>query len=261
MDCGDQKRVDEDGGGDGQIPPDRLVDNAGAVEYWETVEPNIKGMLGGYPEISRVDLLSSRSFLATVRRMLPSIQGGTAVAATTRLPPLRLGVDCGAGIGRVTEGLLSKECEVVDIVEPVEAFAKVLIEGRLKAEGRVGDVYITGLENWVPEKRYDLIWVQWCLLYLTDEQVLQFLTRCRDALSPSGPGLVIVKENLNTQPCDTFDPQDKSVTRSEGKYEDLFRRAGYSIIRTDEQRGYPQHLNLLPVKLFALTCETKTTST
>ncbi|EZF31253.1 alpha N-terminal protein methyltransferase [Trichophyton mentagrophytes] len=263
MDRSDRKTADGDGGdgggGEGQLPPDRLVDNAGAVAYWKTVEPNINGMLGGFPEISRADLLSSRSFLANIRRLLPSIGGGTALAATAHLPPLQLGVDCGAGIGRVTEGLLSKVCEVVDIVEPVEAFAKVLIEGRLKAEGKVGDVYITGLENWVPGKRYDLIWIQWCLLYLTDDQVVQLLTRCRDALSPSG--VVIVKENLNTKPHDTFDPQDKSVTRAEEKYKHLFKRSGYSIMKEEDQLGFPQHLNLLPVKLFALCCEPNTPST
>ncbi|KAM5434710.1 putative protein N-terminal methyltransferase [Microsporum ferrugineum] len=246
MGPGDEKMAD----GDGQLPPDMLVDNAGAVEYWNAVEPNIKGMLGGYPEISRVDLRSSQSFLAKVRRLLPSSGGGTAVAAAAHLPPLPRGVDCGAGIGRVTEGLLSRICEVVDIVEPVEAFAKVLLEGRLKAEGKVGDVYITGLETWIPEKIYDLIWVQWCLLYLTDDQVVLFLTRCRDTLSQSG--VIVVKENLNTKPHDSFDPQDKSVTRTERKYRDLFRRAGYSIVRTEDQLGYPKHLNLLPVKLFAL---------
>ncbi|KAF3480886.1 DUF858 domain protein [Arthroderma uncinatum] len=241
-------RLTADDDGDG-CPPNTRVDNAGAVEYWNTVRPNISGMLGGYPEISRVDLLSSQSFLAKVRRLFPSV-GGIAVAASVQLPLLSLGVDCGAGIGRVTEGLLSKVCEVVDIVEPVEAFARVLREGKLKAEGKVGDIYVTGLENWIPAKRYGLFWIQWCLLYLTDDQVVHFLTRCKDALSESG--IVIIKENINTLPHDSFDPQDKSVTRTEQKYQDLFEMAGYTILRSEEQLGYPKHLHLFPVKLFAL---------
>ncbi|KAK2871783.1 hypothetical protein FQN49_002823 [Arthroderma sp. PD_2] len=234
---------------DKELPPNTLVDNAGAVEYWNTVRPDINGMLGGYPEISRVDLRSSQSFLAKIRRLFPSV-GGTAVAASAQLPLLPLAVDCGAGIGRVTEGFLSKACEVVDIVEPVEAFAKVLREGKLKAEGKIGDIYVTGLESWMPTKRYDLFWIQWCLLYLTDDQVVQFLDRCKDALS--GSGMVVVKENLNTKPHDSFDPQDKSVTRTEQKYRDLFQRAGYTILKSEEQLGYPKHLRLFPVKMFAL---------
>ena len=41
--------------------------------------------------------------------------------------------------------------------------------------------------------RYDLIWVQWVLLYLTDSDLLLVLRRLRLALKPGG--LMIVKEN------------------------------------------------------------------
>jgi hypothetical protein len=38
-------------------------------------------------------------------------------------------VDCGAGVGRVTEGFLSHVCEVVDAVEPVAKFTQVMKAG------------------------------------------------------------------------------------------------------------------------------------
>ena len=86
-------------------------------------------MLGGYPQISRIDLRGSGNFLAKLRRW-PS-----SGPPQTKLP---LAVDCGAGIGRVTEGFLTRTCQVVDIVEPVAKFADVIKEkkelGSLKTD-------------------------------------------------------------------------------------------------------------------------------
>jgi protein N-terminal methyltransferase len=46
----------------------------------------------------------------------------------------------------------------VDVVESAEAFASVVKDGKLKQEGKVGDIYVIGLETWKPSKTYDLIW-------------------------------------------------------------------------------------------------------
>ena len=100
-------------------------------------------MLGGFPQISRIDLRGSTSFLAKVRQLIPNNVPG-------KLP---LGVDCGTGIGLVTEGFLANICESVDVVEPVENFAKVVREGKLHAEGKVRDIYKVGLEDWTPTKK------------------------------------------------------------------------------------------------------------
>ena len=163
-------------------------------------------------------------------------------------------MDCGAGIGRVTTGFLSRVCEVVDVVEPVEGFARVVREGALKKEGKVGDIYVTGLEKWVPEKKYDLVWNQWCLGHLTDEQLIAYLVRCRDALTETG--LVVVKENVTTDELDMFDPEDSSVTRTEKKFRHCFKEAGYTVVKVEEQLGFPQSLGLYPVMFFALRPQT-----
>jgi hypothetical protein len=44
--------------------PDSRIDNEEGVRYWETIAPDVNGMLGGFPHVSRADLQSSRNFLA-----------------------------------------------------------------------------------------------------------------------------------------------------------------------------------------------------
>ena len=39
--------------------------------------------------------------------------------------------------------------------------------------------------------RYDCIWIQWCLLYLTDADVLTMFDRARRGLKPDG--MIVVK--------------------------------------------------------------------
>ncbi|PGH08763.1 hypothetical protein AJ80_07801 [Polytolypa hystricis UAMH7299] len=226
--------------------PDLHINHAGTIQYWNTIPATVDGMLGGYAQISTLDLRGSSAFLSKLRRLLPSSFGSSMT--------VQLGVDCGAGIGRVTNGLLSKICDVVDVVEPVEKFAAVVRTGKTMAEGKIGDIYVTGLQDWTPTKKYDLIWNQWCLDHLTDDQVVAYLIRCRGALSERG--LVVIKENMNSVGCEDFyDDTDNTVTRAEESFVELFRRAGFAIVRAEEETGFPERLGLLRVKFFALRPE------
>jgi protein N-terminal methyltransferase len=224
---------------------DSHIDHAASIEYWNSIAPDMNGMLGGFPQISRIDLRGSANFLSKLQRLFPSIRRGK----------LGRGVDCGAGIGRVTEGFLSNVCAVVDIVEPVEKFVDEVRNGRLNAEGKIGEIYTVGLENWVPSHKYDLIWNQWCVGHLTDNQLVDFLKRCKEALTETG--LVVIKENMSTDPegQDAFDEIDSSVTRTDGKFRSLFQKAGLKLLRSEEQIGFPRQLQLLPVRLYALRPE------
>lgn len=224
-------------------PADSLIDHSASIQYWNSISPDVNGMLGGFPQISRIDLRGSANFLAKVRRLVPSLPS---------TGPLTLGVDCGAGIGRVTEGFLAQVCEQVDVVEPVENFARVIRDGSLKKDAKVGDIYTTGLENWVPAKRYDLIWNQWCVGHLTDSQLVEYLRRCKDALSESG--VVVVKENTSSdsEGDDIYDEVDSSVTRTDHKFRSLFKEAGLNLIKSEEQSGFPRNLRLFPVRFYAL---------
>ncbi|PHH80244.1 hypothetical protein CDD83_3777 [Cordyceps sp. RAO-2017] len=226
-------------------PPDSLIDASAGREYWQHVSVNNDGMLGGIPSeagfgsISRIDLQGSRTFLARL---------GVGLKQDRRT--LARALDGGAGIGRVTEGLLLNVAEQVDVVEPVAKFTDVL-----KGKAGVGEIFNVGLEEWRPRDgaEYDLIWTQWCLGHLTDEQIVQFLGRCKPALK-SDSGIVVIKENLSTSGVDVFDSTDSCVTREDAKFRSLFEKAEMQLVRTELQRGFPETATkkLLPVRMYAL---------
>ncbi|KAF7590034.1 o-methyltransferase [Aspergillus hancockii] len=225
-------------------PADAQMDQAIAVKYWNDKPATVNGMLGGYAEVSRTDLQGSRNFLAKARRLVPGCP-----PATEKLPR---GVDCGAGIGRVIQGFLGQVCEVVDAVEPVEKFSRALRDGPLMKKGVLGEVRTLGTEDWVPgEKKYDLIWAQWSVSYLTDLQLVEFLGRCRGALTATG--IVVVKENISTDSDgDIYDDSESSVTRTDGKLRKLFAEAGMELILSEVQKGFPRRLGLMAVRSYAL---------
>ncbi|KAI9682106.1 MAG: Alpha N-terminal protein methyltransferase 1 [Caeruleum heppii] len=227
-------------------PPDTHIDHAEALKYWSSISPDVNGMLGGFPQISRIDLQGSANFLAKIRRQSSS---------TTR--PIERAVDCGAGIGRVTKGFLSKVAKVTDIVEPVEKFVDEIRHGEslapLRKKGLIGEVHRIGLEDWLPqEKGYDLIWNQWCLGHLTDLQLVAYLQRCGLALRDGG--FLVIKENMSTDSdeADIFDDVDNSVTRTDKKFRGLFAEGGLRIVQTELQSGFPRELGLFPVRFYAL---------
>src|SRR5690242_19754364 len=49
-------------------PPDSQIDRATSLAYWGSTSADVNGMLGGYPQVSGIDLRGSRAFLAKLRR-------------------------------------------------------------------------------------------------------------------------------------------------------------------------------------------------
>jgi len=221
---------------DPRAPPDSQINHAAAIAYWSSTEPTVDGVLGGYPHVSRVDLQGSSNFFAKLRRQSKHFPPGQK---------LQRAVDCGAGIGRITTGFLSKVAEVVDIVEPVKSFTD-----KIEGQDGVGEVYNVGLESWQPDREYALIWNQWCLSQLTDVQVVQYLKRLPGVLSRGG--WIVVKENLSNHHLaeDVYDEVDSSVTRTDLKFRRLFEDAGLRVVSTEVQRGMPS--GLYAVRAYAL---------
>lgn len=85
-----------------------------------------------------------------------------------------------------------------------------------------------GLADWAPseadEFKYDLIWHQWCVAYLTDAQLIVYLEKCSKVLKEGG--FIMVKENLSTSGEDDFDELDSSVTRSVASHEIIVMSSG-----------------------------------
>lgn len=94
-------------------------------------------------------------------------------------------------------------------MEPIARFTEPL-----KGTKGVRQIFNVGLEEWLPAQaaEYDLIWTQWCLGHLTDEQIVKYLEVCKTVLRPK-TGWIVIKENLSTGIEDMFDPTDSSVTR------------------------------------------------
>lgn len=229
---------------------DLKINPSASIDYWNSIpatEGGMLGMLAPYPWYTRIDLRGSKTFIGKVRRLIPGCptEGKLHQAA-----------DCGAGVGRVTEGLLSQVCDVVDAVEPVAKFAQVINKSSLKSSNVVGDIYTIGLEDWNPDKKYDLMWIQFCIGHLKDHQVVETVKRCCAALTETG--VIVLKENISTNPQgnDIYDDEDSSVTRTDAKFRSLFEDAGMRVIASEIQTGFPKNFNLFPVRFYALRPKT-----
>lgn len=223
--------------------PDSHIDYGDAIDYWTAVPATVDGVLGGYGEgtvVPTMDVLGSNHFLRKLKSRMVVEPGFR-----------KIGADIGAGIGRVTRDMLSKHCDVVDLLEPVTPFVEQMETElqELRAQGKIGEIYAIGMQDWEPQEgKYWLIWCQWCVGHLPDDELVKFFERCKKALQPNGT--IIVKENNTPTDNDDFDPQDSSVTRSDAKFKLLFERAGLKLIATDRQKGLPKEL--YPVRMYAL---------
>ncbi|KAG0707701.1 alpha-N-methyltransferase NTM1 [Suillus ampliporus] len=103
------------------------------------------------------------------------------------------------------------------------------------------------------ESRFDVIWCQWCLGHLKDDDLVDFLQRSKKALRDV-KSLIVVKENLcreqEDEPTTVFDDQDSTFTRSDLAFKKIFQAAGLKIIQETIQHGLPH--GLYPVKMYAL---------
>lgn len=165
--------------------PDALISSAAGRGYWEGVDADVAGMLGGFPAVSHVDVVGSRAFLAKMgigargklRRVERVLEGGAGY-----VPPLPIffhvlhflsfliliiptrpqgpSILTPVSIGRVTQAVLAPISEAVDAIEPIAKFT-----GPLSSIPGVGRVFAEGLEDWRPDEadRYDVVWNQWCV--------------------------------------------------------------------------------------------------
>lgn len=144
-----------------------------AVDYWSSVDPTVNGMLGGFESVCPVECAAS---LELLDEFVNGVRGAGNVVKTKPRIEKGYACDCGAGIGRVTkEFLLRVPFAKVDLVEQTPKFVEQAKEEYLKEEireGKVGEVYCKGLQEFTPETdKYDLIWCQWVLGHLTDGKI------------------------------------------------------------------------------------------
>lgn len=216
-----------------------------AVEYWAAQPESYDGVLGGFGHVSPVEIRDSAAFLKKVF-------AGPLKDAKEGKRRLRC-IDCGAGVGRVSAELLLYHFQEVDLLEPVEKLLKKAEEtlsrgGKWPSAHKAGRYLCQGLQEFAPEPEiYDVVWIQWALLYLTDEDCQTLFDRCRVGLKKDG--IVVVKENICREGF-IVDKSDSSLTRSDAYMLDLFARCGVQVIENVKQKNFPR--DLFDVRMYAL---------
>ncbi|KAK6916883.1 Alpha-N-methyltransferase NTM1, partial [Dillenia turbinata] len=195
------------------------------VAYWQGVEASVDGVLGGYGHVNEPDINASEAFLNTLLR------------------------------DRFPAALANRH--LVDLLEPVSHFLEAARESLSPATSMASDAhkatnfYCVPLQEFTPESgRYDVIWIQWCIGHLADDDFVSFFKRAKDGLKPGG--LFVVKENIARNGF-VLDNEDRSITRSDLYFKELFSRCGLHIYTSKDQKGFPEEL--FAVKMYALTTD------
>mmetsp|Transcript_76921 Transcript_76921/g.220255 ORF Transcript_76921/g.220255 Transcript_76921/m.220255 type:complete len:288 (-) Transcript_76921:70-933(-) len=223
------------------------------VKFWRSQGADVRGATGG--GVSQRDLAFSKGAVATLAKGHSGGRFGPAL-------------DLGAGIGRVTEGVLRHHCEHVDLVEFVQkhlqkAKEKLSPAPAAKKKGCTFAFHNAAVQKFdIPAQHYEFIWCQWLLMYLTDADALSLLRRLGPGIAADG--MLVVKENVSTPDKLTyFDGADGelweggdggsgpvSVVRTELHYEDLFQRAG--LLVKDQQLQQDPAGKTMDMALFVL---------
>jgi len=211
-----------------------------AQTYWDKVEPSVQGMLQGYAKISDKDCNGSQEFIKHLKK--------ENILKTN----CHRALDCGAGIGRVSKHFLLKVFDVVDLLEQCTEFTnnihKYMKDEKLSS--RIEKIYNEGMQTFHPcPGHYDVIWIQWVIGHLTNDDCVAFLQRCKQGLKKGG--CICIKDNVASTHENVIDKEDSSVTRSLDSFQTIFEKAGMKIEESQVQKGFPK--DLFPVRIFALT--------
>lgn len=212
---------------------------ASSLSYWGAKAATVPSMLGGLERVHSADVTASLQFIDDLHADAQRPVSFNGVA-----------LDCGAGIGRVSRSVLLRRFELVDLVEPVAAF---LEQARVELPAkRVRRSSAVGLQDWQPEQHvdtYSMVWVQWVLLYLTDDDTISFLRRAASSLSRNG--YIVVKESVAKAGRGWYaDVADGSLTRTHAHFEALFEQAGLVVARSTPQGELPKEI--YAVTMYAL---------
>ena len=152
-------------------------------------------------------------------------------------------IDAGAGVGRVTKLVLLKRYDTVRLVEadPNWSRRSQVYLGRKRSKGctfvcsRLEDIQPQTVIAW--GEPADVVWLQWTLQYLTDQDAIRTLKSLASTLV-IGTGVLIVKENRPYAPArldrfqmDTPDgPHERyDLTRTDMHHRLLFQKAGLIV--------------------------------
>ena len=190
------------------------------------------GVLGGALHTHEPDVAHSLAMLERLRKSRPALGRARAL-------------DVAGGVGRVTRCVLSAHFDKVDITD----VAPRLLEkaGATIPASVLGELALSRLSRLtVPEGRaYDLIWIQWCLGYVVDVDLVKVLLGLKAALSAGG--VIVVKETAHSKPSAAdagelfwVDAEDLNVVRGPVYWRTVFERAGLRVLREEVQSPWPE---------------------
>lgn len=140
------------------------------------------------------------------------------------------------------------EFKTVDLVEQDEKFCNKARE-TLENSGHLGEIFNVGLQEFNGgNNKYDVVWSQWVLGHLTDEDLVNFFKRISAMLDKNG--MFVVKENFTKDDKVIVDETDSSVTRPVSLFKKLVKQADLKIIKEARQTNFPK--SLFPVYMIAM---------
>ncbi|KAL0249213.1 hypothetical protein GEMRC1_004446 [Eukaryota sp. GEM-RC1] len=210
-------------------------------EFWNSMTPSNDGMLGGFGSLSGLDAVHSLSFI----RNNPPPCGLENVFNI---------LDVGSGIGRISKNVLLPIFfnATVHLLEPSQRFLDESHNVLSSFSDRVGNRFCLGFHQvspqTIPNLCFDVVFIEWVLLYLTDADIIAALQFCKERLSKGG--IIYVKENCTLDGGLAHDEDDNSVTRPVGYFDELFTTAGFTITKKEQVPNWPT--NLFPVYSWSL---------
>jgi protein N-terminal methyltransferase len=254
-------------------------------EYYqdETKCPaTVDGVLGGFAHLSLKDLKASRKFLERLKSVRPefrveceedgnedtyALECGAGefwtnvyIIAVHHVPCVMFYLSTNptkstltthhSGIGRVSKGLLFPLgitfCHLVEPSQRLLSHAPEYIGPPHNSHCRY---YCSGLQDYTPQPdQYNIIFIQWVIGYLTDEDLVEFFKRCAVGLRRGG--VIVLKDNTCTDVAFVVDREDASVTRSLPYILAMVRLAGLRVVLEEYQEDFPK--NIFPVPMLAL---------
>eukprot|EP01012_Entosiphon_sulcatum_P012616 TRINITY_DN17945_c0_g1_i1.p1 TRINITY_DN17945_c0_g1~~TRINITY_DN17945_c0_g1_i1.p1 ORF type:complete len:630 (+),score=156.06 TRINITY_DN17945_c0_g1_i1:1753-3642(+) len=215
------------------------------LQYWQSVPLELDSFLVGGRGHNEADLRESRDFLA---EFFPE---GPEEFRAAKGRVRRKALDLGAGMGRVTKGVLLEFAAVIDLVEPIGDFIDEA--KRLMRDENQQGTYLPALvaDIKVEPDSYDLVCIQFLAHALSDADFAALLERIRPALRPNA--IVFVKEVLPMGLANEVTVQDARIIRAEHYIEELFGTVDFRAIKKQYQEEWPR--DALPVVMYALTAE------
>lgn len=134
---------------------------------------------------------SAQSLSNSIASISIAANGSPAAQPQVPAPERRLcrAIDCGAGIGRVTKNVLLISFDAVDMAELSERSLAAAPAYIGRDYSRVERTYCTRLQEFAPDagRVYDVVWLQWVVGHLLDDDLVALLSRLKTALSPPAP--------------------------------------------------------------------------